>query len=148
MKLCFVVRRNIVQSRFSGQSDTAKIGPIPICVGKKQRLQASSMLERVVMSSGNFTAIFLLRNNRKTYKHALNGNCNCILFTKLPWSGDSKRIFQSSSEAATCPSTHLSTTHIGEGFTLPLFIAKTSSRKIVFTNFYGFWFDLTGNQTL
>ena len=114
---------------------------------KKAGLQASSLLERVVMSSGNFTAIILLLNNRKTYKHALNGNCNCILFTKLPWSGDSKRIFQSSSEAATCPSTHLSTTHIGEAFTLPLFIAKTSSRKIVFTNFYGLWFDLTGNQT-
>ena len=30
-------------------------------------------------------------------------NCNYILFTKLPWPGDSKGIFRSSSQAATCP---------------------------------------------
>ena len=77
MKLCFAARRNIVQSRFSTQSHSAKIGRIPICVGKKQRLQASSLLVRVVLSSGNFTATFLLHNNRKAYKHAINGNCNC-----------------------------------------------------------------------
>ena len=30
-------------------------------------------------------------------------NCNYILFTKLPWSGDSEGTFRSSSQAATCP---------------------------------------------
>ena len=30
-------------------------------------------------------------------------NCNYILFTKLPWPGDSKGTFRSSSQAATCP---------------------------------------------
>ena len=30
-------------------------------------------------------------------------NCNYILFTKLPWPGDSERTFRSSSQAATCP---------------------------------------------
>ena len=102
---------------------------------------------RVVLSSGNFTATFLLHNNRKTYKHVINGNCNCILFTKLPWTGDSKRIFQFASQAPNSPSTHLSTTHSGEGFTQSLFIAKLPSRKIVLTNFYGLWFHPTGNRT-
>ena len=32
-----------------------------------------------------------------------NCNCNYILFTKLPWPGDSEGTFQSSSQAATCP---------------------------------------------
>ena len=32
-----------------------------------------------------------------------NCNCNYILFTKLPWPGDSKGTFRSSSQAATCP---------------------------------------------
>ena len=30
-------------------------------------------------------------------------NCNYILFTNLPWPGDSEGIFRSSSQAATCP---------------------------------------------
>ena len=30
-------------------------------------------------------------------------NCNYILFTKLPWPGDSEGTFRSSSQAATCP---------------------------------------------
>ena len=30
-------------------------------------------------------------------------NCNYILFTKLPWPGDSEATFWSSSQAATCP---------------------------------------------
>ena len=30
-------------------------------------------------------------------------NCNYILFTKLPWPGDSEGTFQSSSKAATWP---------------------------------------------
>ena len=34
--------------------------------------------------------------------HLLHCNCNYILFTKLPWPGDSEGIFRSSSQAATC----------------------------------------------
>ena len=30
-------------------------------------------------------------------------NCNYILFTQLPWPGDSEGTFRSSSQAATCP---------------------------------------------
>ena len=30
-------------------------------------------------------------------------NCNYILFTKLPWPGDSEGTFRSSSQATTCP---------------------------------------------
>ena len=30
-------------------------------------------------------------------------NCNYIVFTKLPWPGDSEGTFRSSSQAATCP---------------------------------------------
>ena len=33
-------------------------------------------------------------------------NCNYILFTKLPWPGDSEGTFRSSSQAATCPSVY------------------------------------------
>ena len=33
----------------------------------------------------------------------LDCNCNYILFTKLPWPGDSERTFWSSSQATTCP---------------------------------------------
>ena len=32
--------------------------------------------------------------------------CNYILFTKLPWPGDSEMTFRSSSQAATCPSVY------------------------------------------
>ena len=32
-----------------------------------------------------------------------NCNCNCILFTKLPWPGDSEGTFRSSSQDVTCP---------------------------------------------
>ena len=32
-----------------------------------------------------------------------NCDCNYILFTKLPWPGDSEGTFRSSSQAATCP---------------------------------------------
>ena len=35
-----------------------------------------------------------------------NCNCNYILFTKLPWPGDSEMTFRSSSQAATCPSVY------------------------------------------
>ena len=40
-------------------------------------------------------------------------NCYYILFTKLPWPGDSKGTFRSSSQAATCPPVY----HTGGGFT-------------------------------
>ena len=41
---------------------------------------------------------------RQMWKHnEINCNCNYILFTKLPWPGDSERTFRSSSQAATCP---------------------------------------------
>ena len=36
-------------------------------------------------------------------KKSNNCNCNYILFTKLPWPGDSEKTFRSSSQAATCP---------------------------------------------
>ena len=35
--------------------------------------------------------------------HPKTCNCNYILFTKLPWQGDSEGTFRSSSQAATCP---------------------------------------------
>ena len=35
-----------------------------------------------------------------------NCNCNYILFTKLPWPGDSEGTFRSSSQAATCSSVY------------------------------------------
>ena len=35
-----------------------------------------------------------------------NSNCNYILFTKLPWPGDSEGTFRSSSQAATCSSVY------------------------------------------
>ena len=52
-----------------------------------------------------------VNNNMLTYKigrillRLFNCNCNCnyILFTKLPWPGDSEVTFRSSSQAATCP---------------------------------------------
>ena len=38
-----------------------------------------------------------------TIRLAITCNRNYILFTKLPWPGDSKGTFRSSSQAATCP---------------------------------------------
>ena len=35
-----------------------------------------------------------------------NCNCNYILFTKLPWPGNSEGTFRSLSQAATCPSVY------------------------------------------
>ena len=40
-------------------------------------------------------------SNVRTKKNLLC-NCDYILFTKLPWPGDSKGAFRSSSQAATC----------------------------------------------
>ena len=38
------------------------------------------------------------------YKYYSKCNCSYILFSKLPWPGDNKGIFPSSSQAASCPS--------------------------------------------
>ena len=38
-----------------------------------------------------------------TVQYYCNCNCNYILFTKLPWPGDSEGTFWSLSQAATCP---------------------------------------------
>ena len=54
-----------------------------------------------------------------------NCNCNYILFTKLPWPGDSEGTFRSSSQAAT--PAHLSTTH-GGGSTLSLFVKRQAKK--------------------
>ena len=40
------------------------------------------------------------------FSHTVITNCNYILFTKLPWPGDSEMTFRSSSQAATCPSVY------------------------------------------
>ena len=66
-----------------------------------------------------------------------------ILFTKLPWPGDSKEtflVFQSSCHLPTC------LPHTVEASQCP-FNCWMSSRKAVNTNFYNFWFDQTGNRT-
>ena len=43
------------------------------------------------------------------FNHVCIANCNCnyILFTKLPWPGDSEWAFRFSSQAATCPPVYL-----------------------------------------
>ena len=45
---------------------------------------------------------------RRPRSHDLGLTCDCnyILFTKLPWPGDSEGTFRSSSQAATCPSVY------------------------------------------
>ena len=54
------------------------------------------------------------------------GNCNYILFTKLPWPGDSKRTFRSSSQAATCPPVYYTQRRL---HTVPL-MAERQARKL------------------
>ena len=47
-----------------------------------------------------------LKNNRKVILASATlaaCNCNYILFTKLPWPGDSEGTFWASSQASTCP---------------------------------------------
>ena len=65
-----------------------------------------------------------------------NCNCNYILFTKLPWPGDSEITFWSSSQAATCPSVYHTRWRQHCSFN-----CWTSSRAAVNTNFYSLWFD-------
>ena len=69
-----------------------------------------------------------------------------ILFAKLPWPGDSKETFQSSSQVATCP-VPTCLPHTVEASHCP-FNCWTSSREAVNPNFYSLWLDSTGNQTL
>ena len=64
--------------------------------------------------------------------------CNYNLYTKLPWPGDSKRTFRSPSQAATC---------LLHAMEASRSYCWTSSRKAVNSNFYGLWFDSTGNRT-
>ena len=81
-------------------------------------------------------------NYRACHCYRLNCYCNCnhILFTKLPWPGDSEGTFWSSSQAATC------LPHTAEASHCP-FICWTSSREAVNTNFYDLLFDPTVNRT-
>ena len=53
-------------------------------------------------------------------------NCNYILFTKLPWPGDSEGTFRSSSQAATCPPVYHTRWRL---HTVPL-IAKRQAGKL------------------
>ena len=55
-------------------------------------------------------------------------HCNYILFTKLPWPGDSKGTFRSSSQAATCP-VPTCQPHTAELRTVPL-IAERQAGKL------------------
>ena len=64
-------------------------------------------------------------------------DCNCILFTQLPWPGDNEGTFRSSRQAATC------LPHTAEAIYCP-FNCWTSSREAVITDFYSLWFDRPG----
>ena len=64
--------------------------------------------------------------------------CNYILFTKLPWPGDSEGTLMFSSQAATCPHVYH---RLWRLHTVPL------TAEHLNTNFYSLWFDPTGNRT-
>ena len=55
-----------------------------------------------------YTMVWRFCSNRLKRRSASTNICNCnyILFTKLPWPGDSERTSRSSSQAATCPSVY------------------------------------------
>ena len=95
------------------------------------------MISYVFCFSKNFTLKPILPFLTKSVE---NCNRNYILFTKLPWSGDSEGTFRSASQAATCMP------HMAEASHCP-FNCCTSSREAVNTNFYSVWFDPTGNRT-
>ena len=67
-------------------------------------------------------------------------NLNYILFTKLPWPGDSKRNFRSSSQAATCPPHTMVASHC-------FFLLLKSSKETVNTNFILFGLTRSGIET-
>ena len=68
--------------------------------------------------------------------------CNYILFTELPWPGDSEGTFRSSSQAATCPPVY----HTRRRLYTVHFNAECQE-NFVNTNFYNLWFDPTRNRT-
>ena len=70
----------------------------------------------------------------------LYSNCNCILFTKFLWSGDSEGIFQSSSQSATCPPVHHTRRRL---HTVPL-IAECQAGKLWIPIFIVFVLIRTG----
>ena len=70
-------------------------------------------------------------------------NCNYILFSKLPWPGDSEGTFWSSSQPATCPPVY----HTRRRLHIVPLIPERQAGKLVNTNFHSVWFDPTGNRT-
>ena len=84
--------------------------------------------------SGGSPALFFWEN-----KHI----CNYILFTELPWPGDSEGTFRSSSQAATCPSVYHTRWRL---HTVP-FNAERQAGEAVNTNFCSLWFDPTESRT-
>ena len=58
----------------------------------------------VIGSPGKYNPKNMLAHSSKSItENIIYCNCNYIVFTKLPWPGDSEGTFQSSSQAATCP---------------------------------------------
>ena len=68
---------------------------------------------------------------------------NYILFTKLPWQGDSEGTLQSSSRAATC----LPHTVEASQITLALLMLSVKLGSCVYQLYYSLWLDPTGNRT-
>ena len=62
-------------------------------------------------------------------KYTDHSNCNFILFTKLPWPGDSDGTFQSSSHAATSPPVYHTQWRI---YTVPLFAERQAGKLYQF----------------
>ena len=73
----------------------------------------------------------------------VNCNCNYISFTKLPWPGDSKRTFRSSSQAATCSPVYHKRRRL---HTVPL-IAERQAGKLWIPIFIVFGMTRLGNET-
>ena len=104
-----------------------------------------SILCNGMSSDGNFSKSSKVFHNVCTITLILKFGpyCNYILFTKLPWPGDSEGTFRSSSQAATCPPVYHTRRRL---HTVPL-IAERQAGKLVNTNFYSLWFDPTENRT-
>ena len=75
----------------------------------------------------------------------MHHNCSYILFTKLPWTGDSEGAFWSSSQAPTSPPVY-HTRRTVEASHCP-FNCRTSGREAVNPNFYSLWLDPNRNWT-
>ena len=75
------------------------------------------------------------------YRNTFHCNCNCILFTKLPWPGDSEVC----DLRVKLPPTHLSITHSGN-FTLSFLMLNVKQGSREYIKFYSLWFDPTGNR--